>query len=359
MARQSKGMVLRDILEVQINTGQIAAGSRLPTELELCKKYNVSRQTVRQAILLLREDNLVETVKGSGTYVKENLGGLSASFMSVGVVATYIDNYIFPSLIRGIEEVLCSKGYTMQLSITYNSIQNEEFQLQSLINKHPSGIMIEPAKSAVVRSNMKLYHQIQKMGIPCVMMNGRLPAIDMPMVSLDDKSSGRKVAEYLISMGHKKIGACIKGDDLAGQMRYNGYREVMSKIGTDDIDNHVIWYHTEDIDSMFDGDADAYILSKLKGCTAVFCFNDLIAMKLYKLFGRNGIRIPEDVSVVGHDNYSLSDLVTPRLTTINHPIEEVGRIAAEKLTTLIRNPGPSEDILLKSDLVIRDSVKHV
>lgn len=359
MARQSKGMRLKDALELQINTGQIAAGSKLPTELELCRKYEVSRQTVRQALSLLQEKGLVHTIKGSGTYVEDNLTKLSSTFPLIGVVETYIDDYIFPRLIKGIEEALSAKGYAMQLCITYNNVQNEERQLQALMNKRPNGILIEPAKSAIVRTNMELYRGIQRMNIPCVMLNGKLGGLDMPMVAVDDKRSGRKAAEYLVSKGHKKIGACMKGDDLAGHLRYNGFLEVMKEIEAEDADSNVVWYHTEDIDSMFDGDGDAFILSKLKDCTAVVCFNDLIAMKLYKLFARNGIRIPEDVSVVGHDDYSLSDMIIPGLTTINHPIEAVGRIAAEKLFKMMEGIEVQRDILLKSEMVIRDSVKDI
>ena len=358
MSKPSKSVQLYNILKNQIITGKRLAGSKFPPEIELCEEFGISRQTVRQAIVRLKEEKLVETIKGSGTYVLERKNENPVSDMTIGLVATYVDDYIFPRLIGGIDDALTQRGYRMQLSITHNSVSMEKQQLLSLMNQRPAGILIEPAKSALIWSNREIFESIQNLKIPCVMMNGKIPGLSVPMVSINDKESGRKAAQYLLACGHRRIGACMKEDDWAGQMRYLGYREVLNEYGADNVDGNTVWYHTEDIESMFGKAADPYILKQFEGCTAIVCFNDLIAMKLYQLFERNGISIPEDISIIGHDDFQLGELVKPKLTTIHHPIEAVGRKAAECLLQIVQGDEKPEDCLLNGEVIVRDSVKY-
>lgn len=128
MATEPKYQLVASTLRREIADGIFAEGSLLTTEEELKRRFQVSRQTVRQAIALLEDDGLVVRRRGSGTYVKHG-PRRHGETLTVGVVTTYITDYIFPSIVRGIEHVLSANGCMMNLSATYNRADHERMIL--------------------------------------------------------------------------------------------------------------------------------------------------------------------------------------------------------------------------------------
>ncbi len=332
---------------------------RFLSENELCSIHNVSRQTVRQALKMLENENVICRVRGSGTFVKEASCTPSSERLSVGVISTYFSDYIFPSIVTGIESVLKRNNTAMQLSITQNQVFEETQALKNMIAHGVSGLIIEPSKSALPNPNRKLYDEIRAKNIPVVFFNAKYPWADFPCVMMDDIEAGKLVTDYLFHSGHKKISAIFALDDIQGHNRYQGYIKSCEEQGIVTAEQNVLWYSTSERASLFTL-SESRILSLLKDSTAVVCYNDKLAVELLNFCKSRGINVPEDISIVGIDDSKLATICDVHLTTVKHPHQQLGEKAAEQLLSLMQNPrAVSEDVLCRPELVIRDSVRKI
>jgi len=178
----------------------------------------MSRQVVRQAISILRDEHLVESLQGSGTYVTNSLSRESTSY-GVSVILPYDDDYIFGSFINGIHGTLSKNGYIVEMYISHNNQFEEEAAIASILNNPPAGIIIDPAKSVFPRLHSDLYQKIYDRRIPCVSINCKVPGFDFPVVAMDDVASARIATKYLLANGHTKIGFLCNVDSVPGQLR--------------------------------------------------------------------------------------------------------------------------------------------
>ncbi len=354
IAKYSK---LVDWVKQQIESGKFKPGDKLYSENELAGMFDISRQTVRHAIGILENEALVERRRGSGTYIKMPPQPAHEPTKTIGVITTYLDDYIFPSIIRGIESVLSQNGYTMRLSITNNKVENETTALTHMLQDDVDGLIVEPTKSALPNLNRTLYQTLAQRGIPCLMINGRYPEMALPVVAPDDMSGGHRAAEYLLERGHRHIGGIFKSDDIQGHLRYAGFATALKERGVTLREDAVVWYATEDIGRLFDGDSDAYILSRIQNCTALLCYNDQIAVRLTEILRRAGIQVPEQISMISFDNSNLATLSERGLTSVAHPKEQLGEIAAQGILAMLRDRTAQTDKLFDPIIFERQSVR--
>lgn len=186
----AKYQVLAEALRQKIIEGIISPGNKLPSEYELQKKFQVSRQTVRNALEVLEKQGFVRGRQGSGTYVLDREAEERKKSRRIAVVTTYVDNYIFPKIIQGIESVLAKEGFQVQIAFTGNHIWREEAVLKDLLEQDLRGIIIETTKSALPNPNLPLYRRLQEKGVPVLFINSRYPELDCPAVSLHDEAAG-------------------------------------------------------------------------------------------------------------------------------------------------------------------------
>ncbi|RKM58745.1 GntR family transcriptional regulator [Butyrivibrio sp. CB08] len=322
-------------LTEKIDTGKLSPGEKIPSENELCDRFSLSRQTVRHAISKLVEDGLVETRQGSGTFVSDQRAGEGERNV-VAVVTTYVDDYIFPSTIRGIESTLSDKGYSMLLSFSNNTVGKERQILTDILGRNDvAGIIMEPVKSALPSPNMDLYKKLQNKGVKILLINSFYPELTLPHVSLNDADCAYNAVNALIEAGHEKIGCVLKLDDGQGRERYRGYLKALMEAGLPFSYDHVNWIDTIDIR---DGKkAFQMALERLRECTAVFCYNDQVAGMMIEVLQENGYRVPEDMSIVGMDDSDIArnGVNGVRLTSIPHPKEKLGEKAAQNMIRMI------------------------
>ena len=355
----SKYNKLVDWVKRQIDSGDLLPGDKLYSENELTRMFGISRQTVRQAIGVLENEGLVQRRRGSGTYINASPIPAHAPTKTIGVITTYLDDYIFPSIIRGIEGVLSQNGYTMRLSITNNKVENETTALVNMLQDNVDGLIVEPTKSALPNLNRSLYETLANRSIPCLMINGKYAGSDAACVAPDDFASGREATRYLLLRGHKRIGGIFKSDDIQGHLRYAGFAHALKEHGVGLDDDRVLWYGTEDIGRLFGGDSDAYLCSRIAGCTALLCYNDQIAVMLMEILRRAGVGIPEQISLIGFDNSNLATMPDVGITSLAHPKEQLGELAAKGLLTLLRDRTAAVDTLFEPVIVERQSVRTI
>lgn len=330
-------------LSEAVNAGHYPQGTLLPTEEQLTEKFGVSRQTVRKALSILEEKGIIEKRQGSGSTVK--IRNPAACSGKAAVIVTYIDDYIFPSQLRGVEEVLSRNNLSAILSATRNRVCNERRILEDILNDPVAGIIVEGTKTAFPSPNIDLYERLARQGIPIVFFNSCYPELKSPLyVCADNRRGGYELVDYLLGKGHKSIASIFKADDIQGHERYAGYISAMFERGIYVSDSKTVWYTTETKDSLFDGGQD--ILSAIDDATAVVCYNDEIAFMLIKYLISVGKRVPEDIAVVSFDNSSLSEISPVKITSLS--CDDIGSIAAQKLADIINGiPASSETVPFK------------
>ena len=352
-----KYMELAKWIYGQIQENDLRPGQKLHSENELREMFGVSRQTVRRALGLLEQEGILRSVRGSGTYINDNRQINLARKLRVSVVTTYVDGYIFPRMIQGIEHVLLENGYSVQIAFTNNQHGRERTILEDILNRDEvAGIVIETTKSALPNPNLPLYREIRERRIPILFVNSFYPGLNIPHVSLNDHMAGYQMTKYLIGKGHKKIAGIFKLDDLQGQIRCSGFVDAMYESGLEIADRNVLWLDTEDVRHM--EKQAGRILERVAGCTALFCYNDEVAYAVLDIFKKTGIRVPDDISVAGVDDANLATLGEVGITTVPHPMEQLGQKASENLLRMIHDPFFDANYEFDAEIVERDSVRQ-
>lgn len=328
---------LADTLRRRIIEGDLAPGSRLPAENDLAGQEGISRQTVRQALSLLEREGLISKRRGSSTTVADPAGRRLAG--RIAVVTTYIGEYIFPDILRGIERTLAEGGFAPTLLATHNRVESERTILSELLQGRIDGIIIEGTKTALPNPNIDLFQRLRSKGIPMVFINGYYPDFKPSVyVVADDRQGGNLATEYLLRKGHTRIAGVFKSDDIQGHRRYAGYAGALRRAGQAVADDRVLWYMTETCDTLIENS----LIKAVENCTALLCYNDEVAVKALRRLQVNGIAVPGEIAVIGFDDSIFGSLASPRITSLSLSKEEIGCRAATSLTDLIagRQTGP-------------------
>ncbi|MCI8504764.1 MAG: substrate-binding domain-containing protein [Lachnospiraceae bacterium] len=354
----AKYQTVAEWIRKNIAEGSFAPGQRLPSEQKLQEQFRVSRQTIRKAFSVLEAAGVLRSRQGSGTFVVDLEEEEQKKSRRIAVVTTYVDNYIFPGIIGGIESTLSEYGFQVQIAFTGNKLWREAAVLKDLLSQELRGLIIETTKSALPNPNLSLYRELKSRGIPIVFLNSRYPELGAcPMVSLEDEMAGYLAAEYLTARGHRRLGGLFKSDDGQGIRRYHGFMKGLWEAGIYDRERSMVWFDTEDALD-FSG-MEKKLVERLGACSGILCYNDSAALEVMELFKRNGISVPKDVSIVSVDDTELALLGDVGLTSISHPKGKLGEKAAQVLLSMIRSGLPETDYEFEACLTERDSVKKL
>lgn len=342
-----KYMSLCARLRELISNGTYAPSSQLPTEYQLAAEHAVSRQTVRQALDVLRTEGLIYSVQGSGSFVTPG-AGQTPDRRRIAVITTYFSEYIFPSILRGISEATIERGYSMELSATNNSISTERTVLSNIEKSSVAGIIVEGTKTALPNPNISFYQKMAARGIPIVFIHSIYPALEhsnIVSVRMDDFAGGRTLAKRLIDAGHQHIGCIFKSDDAQGLNRLAGVMAELADAGTPFTDSDFVSFTTETKYSVFRALATGPLLNE---CTALICYNDEVAEFISSCLMRDRRQVRD---VVSFDRNMNPDSFTPDVSfySLGHPKEQLGREAANKLFNIISGQQERSTVLSWGD----------
>lgn len=347
---------LKEYIIEKINSREWIAGDRITSENELAQQFEVSRHTIRQSIGELVNEGWLYRVQGKGTFVNRHPDERFKGTNAIGVVTTYLNDYIFPSIITGVYDTLSEKGYTINLSCTYNHHEKERFCLENLLNQEIAGLIVEPTKSALPNPNIDLYKLFSKRNIPILFIHGCYRELDYSYVVEDDTEAGYIATKHLIELGHKDIAGIFKIDDIQGHFRFAGFQKAHQEAGLPISDSRIFWFETDDLEIKF-GSSGSHVKDLLANNTAVVCYNDQLAIKLLDIARLLAYNIPEHLSIVSFDDSKLATASEVKLTTVAHPKEKLGREAASAIIQMVERTRDYFDIKMRPELVVRGSTK--
>ncbi|REE55327.1 GntR family transcriptional regulator [Paenibacillus taihuensis] len=353
-----KYVQLKNEITDWIDQGKLQPDEQMPSENEIAEQFGMSRQTVRQALGELEQEGRLYRMQGKGTFVAKPKEEQVVEARTIGLVTTYISDYIFPHIVRGAEATVRAKGYSLLLSSTDNDKSKERESLSMLTSQPLSGLIIEPTKSAEGNPNLAYFLALSNKRIPYVMINARYPEISCPSLVIDDEAGGYIAAEHLLQLGHRHIAGFFKTDDLQGVLRLKGFMRAHQQQSTELQPDFVVPYRTEEKAGRAIEIAEE-LLARPEGKrpTALVCYNDELALRLLEVIRKAGLSVPQDVSIVGFDDSWLATATEVKLTTMAHPKMAMGEDAAQMLFELIESGGsPVPDSKVYTpELVVRES----
>lgn len=264
------------------------------------------------------------------------------------VIVPDITRPFFSEVLRGIEHTAVKNGYQVILGDTENNIEREKEYVELMYKKQADGVLLLTA-----RMDSKSLKQLAD-AFPMVLACEYVDELDIPTVSIDNISGARKLTDHLINAGHKKI-AYISGpmNVILSRDRLRGFQQAMAQYDLP-VDPSYIQEGDYEIESGYN--QMVKLLALEDPPTAVFVFNDEMALGTIKAVQDHGLKVPEDIAVVGFDNLKMATIFSPQMTTIDQPKYEIGQRATDMLLTLMKGGSlKKKKIVMKDELIIRES----
>lgn len=278
----------------------------------------------------------------------------------IGLVIPNITNQFYLQTMLGINEVLEKNDYGIILCNTMRDPAQERACLRKLYERQARGVILSS-----VDENADIIREYEKKGMKFVLLDQKITGTQSPGINFDSRAGARMVAEHLLAQGHRRIAfATLPMTRWTRTETHMGYRDALVIAGVPYEPALVYERKPRDVDLYGDYDLEAgrcVAESFLRdGCpaTAIICVNDMLAMGLIKTLRKNGIRVPEDVSVFGFDDIPFASTFEPALSTVHYPAVESGRLAAMMLLENLENEHTDMKVTMQltPSLVIRDTV---
>ncbi len=359
---------LREALSTQIMDGSLQPGDLLPSERELQSLLGLSRPTIRQAINSLIQENLVQRVAGKGTFVLEPQTTRTPTGL-VGLIASRPNyHFFYPQLAAAFDTQVRQANYGMVMALHGDRADLLAEVVEGLLlSQHIVGLAITPPRFGDMR---RVVQRLRRAGIPFVFIGRPSTETQVDSVAPDNQQIGYQAARYLIDLGHRSIVHMGFSDYSTGQSRLQGYQLAMAEAELParfvEIPEHISTtdsFEEETPSERIAVPARATALTLLAEPdrpTAVFCFNDLVAMGVYKAAREAGFRIPEDLSLISVDNLPTITHFEVPLTTFALPGAEIGRQSANLLLRRMAGEemGPQQ-YLLPAPMIRRSSTAPI
>jgi GntR family transcriptional regulator of arabinose operon len=327
-------------IKSQITEGQFKSGQRIPTEDSLSKTFSASRQTIRQALGILKHEGKIYQVQGSGTYVSDQYESSTrktrSSRQNIAIICTYISDYIFPTIMRGIERELTDQGYNLNLVATGNRVARERrILLQIIADNEIDAIIVEGTKTGFPNPNISPYQKIMEMNIPIVFLHCSYPELtNSVVVGMDDYAGGKFASRKLIASGCRKIAGVFKSDDTQGLLRYKGFFDGILESGLGLECAEIRWFTTEDIEVRGNRLGCEQLSSIVgTGIDGIVCYNDQITTAFIRDARDYGIQLSH---IISFDNSTLCSSALYPYVSLGHQKEKLGSIAAQKIKNMLK-----------------------
>jgi LacI family transcriptional regulator len=327
---------------------------------DVAKKANVSIATVSR--ILNDQSGYSEKTKSKVMQVIEELGyqpnavarGLiNKRTHTIGVLFPKLSSSLVADLLDGIEKAANDNGSSVIVCHTESNGEKTIKYLQLLIEKRVDGIIFA---SEILKEE---YHQyITKSKMPLILLSTESYTYPVPFVKVNDYHASYSAAKYLIDKGHTKIGMISgnKEDIIAGKPRIEGFQKALSDHNIPLDDQNIVFSRGFTFPDGVEGLRK--LLDQFPDVTAIFGASDEIAIGALSAAYQLGIKVPEDLSVMGYDNLQLAEMSIPPLTTVGQPLAKMGETAAKMLLKMLETGEVPESRIMPHKIIERLSVKE-
>lgn len=329
------------------------------TIYDIAKVLNISPSTVSRG--LNDHPNVSKKTKNRITATARDMGYRHNKFASnlrksrtqtIGVIVPRISSYFMATAIAGIENITTKYGYNLIITQSQESGKKEISCISTLFNSRVDGLLVSLSSDT---KNLIPFNIFFKKNIPVVFFDRAMDCKECIRIIIDNYKAGYEATSHLISQGCKRI-VHMGGSQLRNvySERLRGYKQALEDSGIKYDEELVL---INDLTRQSANDYARQILKMKKRPDGIFTANDTTAVEVICEMQLAGVRIPEDIAVVGFNDEPISTVVQPNLTTINYPAYEVGETAATTLINKLNNTksaGPRV-IVLNHSLIIRKS----
>ena len=322
---------LAEQLKEQIELGQIKPGDKLLSESEMMELYGIGRPTIRHALAQLVNEGYLEKQHGTGTFCCQL--GIPGKRLSIDVILELADTYFIPYYIKGISLVLEDNECDFLIKDSRNDTTRIRELLEDIIDKGSSGVILQPShldKPVPVRLK-DCFRRMRNAGIPYIMIDSTFEGVDASFVIMDEYEGGRLAADYLSQLGHRRLAMAYMDTYKYSLLRLAGFTDNCKQSGMPQPIR--LKYGLELKDNLIQ-------IVKQKEATALFFDNDEAAAEYMHYLKGAGFCIPRDVSVLGFDDSIITTMIDPPLTSIAHPKQSMGELAARALIEIINKKRP-------------------
>lgn len=333
-------------------------GKRHISLKDLAEEIGVSISTVSRALKNHPDISAELTLKIQQLAHERNyapnplaMGLLRQQTKMIGVIVPDIVTHFYASIISGIEEIANQHGYFCIISSSGESFQKEVESVNNLLKARVEGLIVCLSQETKEFSH---FNRLIETEIPLVFFDRVPSGLNVPTVTVDGVSAVKSIVHHFHENGCRRI-AYISGPEHLSitQNRNRGFREGLAECGLP-FEEELIVSSNLSPDGATEATKKLLTLPKLPD--AIFGINDTVAFAAMKEIKRQGLKIPEDIALVGFTDEFHSTVVEPRLTSVTHPTFEIGKVAAELFFKLIEKGGSfSENIVLLTELVVRES----
>lgn len=356
---------LREAIQEQITDGTLPPGTSLPSERSLKDALGISRATVRQAINALIQDGYLQSVAGTGTFVLDPPSPANGTRLIGLVTSSPNFNFFYPHLTAAFNHRLRAAGCGLVMSLHDEHAQQLDHIVDELLRQNVGALAITPPRYGDISETLA---RLRRSKVPAVMIGRMVNLPHVDVIATDNRDIGYRATRHLLDLGHRHIAYLGLLGYTTGDSRMLGYRQAMSEAG---LPPYI--YQLQDDPTMVaneDGFPREHLVdptqtavhqiwhkdSDLPQPTAIFCFNDIVAMGAYKALRDLGRRIPEDVSLVSVDNLITIRHFEVPLSTFALPGKSIGTQSADVLLRrLDGDSSPAEKVLLRASFVERSS----
>lgn len=340
---------IADDILAKIQSGVYQPGTQIPTEVELMQIYAASRVTVRKALEVLVSQNLLTRTPKKGTFIND-IVSTSKQYHVIFLMLFRASQSL--AIIEGAESYFRDKNISMSIKFSNCSQQSEREIIEDIIKLRVDGLILYPFDSNV---NTDMYKRLTDSHIPVVFVDTAPKFYPCYHVSVENYHICSRIVEHLYENGHTNIAYLSQSVVTLSSLfeRMQGFRAALKRFGLPCGKQN--FFINADIDKAIEALLDTHPLP-----TAVFCGNDGSALRLMDVAQKRGIRIPDDLSLVGFDDIEEAATVTPALTTVRQPYREIGRNAGRLISEqLLKEDAPIQRVLLPGEFIVRNSVRNL
>ncbi|EGQ8389186.1 TPA: substrate-binding domain-containing protein [Vibrio cholerae] len=333
----------------------------MATMKDIARLAGVSTSTVSHVINKSRfvSDEIAERVNNAAQQLNYAPSALARSLKmnrtkTIGMLVTTSTNPFFGEVVKGVERSCYHQGYNLILCNTEGDNQRMKASINTLLQKRVDGLLL--MCSTLEGERLDVFDRYPD--IPIVVMDWGPILFASDKIQDNSLQGGYMAAKHLIECGHKEIG-CITGPLIRhqAQMRYEGYKRALAEAG---IAINPDWI----VESDFECEGGYQAFEKLYQCgklpSALFVSNDMMAMGVIQAASQRGLRVPDDLSLIGYDDVHIAKFMTPALTTIHQPKYRLGKAAVDTLLYRLENPDTTAQVVqLEPTLVVRNSVRKL